>query len=215
MKTRYVKIMMLFLTTIISVNLVAQNAMGDTRDIPAVGIKAGINIANLYDTQGEDFSNSAKIGLAAGAFLSIPIGPYLGFQPEVIYSQKGYKGSGSISLASYKYTRNVDYLDIPLLLQIKPSPNITIVAGPLFSFLLHKRVNFESGTITVEQQTQIRNNNIRKNMMGATAGLDISFRPVIISGRVGMDLQHNKGDGTSSDPRYKNVWIQTTLGFVF
>jgi hypothetical protein len=212
MKTNYIKLTMICL---IGVVFNTVNAQDDLRDRPAFGIKAGINISNLYDTKGEDFSDKSKIGFAGGVFISIPIGTYLGFQPELIYSQKGYKGSGNIILTEYEYTRNVDYLDVPLLLQIKPIPGLSLLAGPHFSFLLHKGLSFDSGNITVEQQTEIRNNNIRKNILGVTGGLDIELHPVVISGRVGWDLQHNNGDGTSTDPRFKNVWIQTTLGLKF
>jgi Outer membrane protein beta-barrel domain len=212
MKTNHIKLAMIGLIAVI---FNTANAQSDQRDEPAFGVKAGINISNLYDTKGEDFSDKSKIGFAGGVFVSIPIGTYLGFQPEVLYSQKGYKGSGNIILADYEYTRNVDYLDIPLLLQIKPIPGLSLLAGPQFSFLLHKGLSFDSGNITVEQQTEIRNNNIRKNILGVTGGLDIELHPIVISGRVGWDLQHNNGDGTSTDPRFKNVWIQTTLGLKF
>jgi hypothetical protein len=215
MKTIYIKSIMLILAATITCGLRAQNSAvsRDLRETPALGLKAGINISNLYDTRGEDFEKTSKVGFAGGAFLSLPIGRYLGVQPEVLYSKKGYKGSGEI--INYSFTRTVDYLDIPLLLQLKPAQNITIVGGPLFSFLLHKRIELESGNLSVEQQTDIKNTNFRKNTLGLTGGLDITLYPVVISGRVGWDVQHNNGDGTSTDPRFKNVWFQTTVGIVF
>jgi len=216
MKSKIYNSVALFIITMITAGtLKAQNDRwsGDNRESPALGLKAGVNISNLYDTRGEDFEKASKIGFAGGAFLSLPIGRYVGIQPEVIYSQKGYKGSGNI--LNYTYTRTFDYLDIPLLIQLKPSGSLTVVGGPFYSFLLHKRINLEAGDLTFEQQTEIKNTNIRKNTLGITGGLDINLYPVVISGRVGWDLQHNNGDGTSTDPRFKNVWIQTTLGIVF
>lgn len=215
MKTIIRSGMVLCLMTIVIGSIYAQDGPIDQRAEPAFGLKAGINIANVYDTKGEDFSSDSKIGFAGGAFFSIPLGTYLGIQPEVMYSQKGYKGSGNISLIEYEYTRNYDFLDIPILLQIKPSPYISVLAGPYFSFLLHKGIDFKSGNLTAEQQTDIKNNNIRKNILGLTGGLDIHLAPIVISGRVGWDMQNNNGDGTSSDPRFKNVWIQTTIGIMF
>jgi hypothetical protein len=215
MKTNYFKLTLVCLIAVVFNTVNAQNTGSDQRAELAFGIKAGVNFSNLYDTRGEDFSDKSKIGFAGGIFLSIPIGTYLGFQPELLYSQKGYKGSGNLTLVEYEYTRNVDYLDVPLLLQLKPIPGLSILAGPHFSFLLHKGLSFDSGNLTVEQQTEIRNNNIRKNILGVTGGLDIDLNPVVISGRVGWDLQHNNGDGTSTDPRFKNVWLQATLGLKF
>ncbi len=214
MKTKYIITSLLLMSFFIS-NLKAQNDTDDKREVPTFGIKAGINVSSLYDTKGDNFSYNSKLGFAGGVFLGIPIGKYLGFQPELIYSQKGYKGSGSITLIDYQYTRNTDFLDVPLQLQLKPSRYLTILGGPEYSFLLHKKLNINSGNITVQQQTDIENNNIRKNTLGVIGGLDINILPLVISGRVGWDLQHNNGDGTSTNPRFRNVWFQTTLGLSF
>jgi hypothetical protein len=33
--------------------------------------------------------------------------------------------------------------------------------------------------------------------------------------RGSWDLKNNNGDGTSTTPRYKNVWYQATVGYRF
>jgi hypothetical protein len=192
-----------------------RSSIDDQRRLPHLGIKAGVNISNIYDTKSENLTDTYKIGFAGGVFFSVPLGPVLGIQPEVIYSKKGYKGSGTILAASYRYTRNFDYIDVPILLQVKPSESVTIVGGPVFSWLLNKRFTLRDGTISVENQTALRESNIRKNTFGVTGGLDINLYPVILSGRVGFDLRDNNGDGTSTDPRFKNAWVQATVGLIF
>jgi len=187
----------------------------DMRRLPHFGIKAGINISNIYDTKSENLDDIYKVGFAGGLFLSIPFGSVLGIQPEVLYSKKGFVGKGNITTATYRYARTLDYLDVPILLQVKPAESITLVAGPVFSWLMNKRVNFKDGTISVEQQTAIRTSNIRKNTFGVTGGLDVNLYPVVLSGRVGFDLRDNNGDGTTTDPRFKNAWIQATIGVAF
>jgi hypothetical protein len=219
MKTICAKMMALLFASLAVLTIQAQdNDMDMTesiRDKPALGLKAGVNLSTIYDTRSEDLSNSAKIGFAGGVYLSIPIGTYIGLQPELLYSQKGYIGRGNIVATDVKYTRRADFLDVPLMLQIKPSEHLFIVAGPMYSFLLNKKLVINSGTVSVEQQTQLKDYNIRKNVFGVTGGIDLIAYPLVISGRVGFDLQNNNGDGTSSDPRYKNAWVQATLGFVF
>lgn len=179
------------------------------------GVKAGLNFSSLYNSKGENFSGDTKTGFAIGAFFSVPIGPFLGIQPEVMYSQKGYKGSGNVLIANFSYTRKVDYLDIPILLQLKPVPFLTVLAGPQFSFLLNKGFDFKSGSISTTQQTNIENNNIRKNTLGAVVGADINISHVVLSGRLAWDLQENKGDGTSISPKYKLMVAQITVGLFF
>ncbi len=69
---------------------------GDRRGSFEFGIKAGINVSNVWDSKGQEFTVDPKVGLAGGVFLGIPIGKFLGIQPEILISQKGFKGSGSL-----------------------------------------------------------------------------------------------------------------------
>jgi hypothetical protein len=212
MKMKYL-ILGILITSVVTAGQI--KAQEDLRDQFGAGLKVGINSSNLYDTKSEDFSNDPKLGLAFGGFLSIPLGKVIGFQPEVMYSQKGYKGSGNLLVTNYEYTRKTDYLDIPLQLQIKPAPFLTLLAGPQYSFLLNKGIDFDAGSISVDQQNDIENNDIRKNTLGAVVGLDLNISRLFLSGRLAWDLQHNDSDGSSFSPRYKNTVIQATIGVRF
>jgi Outer membrane protein beta-barrel domain len=179
------------------------------------GVKVGANYSNVYDSQGEKFNADGKYGLAAGAFASIPLGSVLGFQPEVLYSEKGFKATGSILGSNYDLTRTTGYLDVPLLLAIKPANAITILVGPQFSFLVNEKNSFTSTATSVEQEQTFKNDNVRKNTLAFTGGLDVNISNFVIGARAGWDVQNNNGDGTSTTPRYKNVWYQATIGFRF
>jgi hypothetical protein len=179
------------------------------------GVKAGVNYSNVYDSQGQQFQASPKLGLAAGAFLSIPVGKYLGIQPEVLFSQKGFQATGVILDGTYSVTRTTNYLDIPLLFAFKPVPSLTILAGPQYSYLMKQTDVFTNGTTTIAQEQTFENDNLRKNIFCFTGGLDINLGHIVLGGRVGWDIQDNNGDGTSTTPRYKNVWYQATFGFRF
>jgi hypothetical protein len=179
------------------------------------GIKAGVNVSNVYDTKGEDFVAKAKAGAALGAFVQIPLGKIIGIQPEILYSQKGFKGTGKILGNAYSYTRTTDYLDIPILLSIKPVEMLTVVAGPQYSFLVREKNVFENTLFTSIQEQEFKNDNIRKNTLCFLGGVDVNFDKLIISARAGWDVQNNAGDGTNNTPRYKNVWYQATIGLRF
>ena len=193
----------------------AQDDDNDVRNNVAFGLKVGANYSNVYDSQGEDFSADGKFGLAAGGFLHIPIGKLVGIQPEVLFSQKGFKGHGSISGSGYDLTRTTNYLDVPLFLAIKPAPAFTLLAGPQFSYLLSQHDVFSHPNLgwTFVQDQQFNNDDARKNMLCLVGGFDINIDHAVLSGRVGWDVQNNRADGSSSTPRYKNVWVQATVGF--
>ena len=190
------------------------SAVAQDRDNPYFGLKAGLNYANVYDEKGGDFEADPKLGFAGGAFIGLPLGDILGIQPEVLFSQKGYQGSGSTLGSSFEYKRTLNYLDIPIQLQIKPVKGLTFVLGPQYAFLLSRKDDFESSTFSSSQKEEFENQNIRKNTLGFVMGADISSDKIVFSTRIGWDVQNNDGDGTSSNPRYKNQWLQFSLGVI-
>lgn len=187
----------------------------DLRDQVTVGFKAGVNFSNVYDTQGEEFEYESKVGFAGGVFLAIPLGTYLGIQPEVLYSKKGFNSTGSVLGSYYEFKRTSDWLDIPLFLSIKPSSTLTLLGGPQFSYLLDGKYDFNGGIISGGLVEELENDDVRDNILGLVGGLDLTLDNVVISGRVGWDLKENNEDGNSNTPRYKNTWLQFTFGFRF
>lgn len=176
------------------------------------GIKAGANYSNVYDVQGDQFTADGKVGFAGGLFLEIPITDYIGVRPEILYSQKGFKATGQYLSVPYTFTRTTDYIDIPLLLTLKPTPMLSLFGGPQFSFLTKQKDVFASTLLSTQQQQDFSNDNYRKNLMSLTAGLGVNIGPTTLDLRANFDLQNNNGDGTSTTPRYKNAWYQATLG---
>lgn len=179
------------------------------------GIKAGANRSNVYDTEGMNFVAGPKNGFAGGVFACIPIGGLLGLQPEVLLSQKGFSGSGSVENDTYYLDRTTTFLDIPLQVQVKPFRFLSVVAGVQYSYLLNQDDHFTYGANSVTQSQAFKNDNVRKNIFGAVGGIDVNIRHLVLSGRTGWDMQTNNGNGTSYTPRYKNVWLQGTIGYRF
>jgi len=193
----------------------AQDNTTDFRNKLQIGFKAGLNLSNVYDTKGDQFNADSKFGFAAGAFASIPIGTYLGLQPEILFSQKGFSATGSVLGLNYTFTRTLNYVDVPVFFALKPSEFFTLLAGPQYSFLLNQKDKFTSSAINSDQEQDFSSNSLRKNTICFVLGGDITMKHIVVGVRAGWDLFNNNGDGTSTNPRYKNVWYQTTLGFRF
>lgn len=184
----------------------------DARENFIIGAKVGLNSSNVWDESGQDFAADTKIGLAGGVFFGIPLNKVVGFQPELLISQKGFQGSGTLGIIPYSYKLTTTYLDIPLQVQIKPIEFLTIVAGPQYSYLINSKSNFTVGDASSEVEQAFENENIRKNILGFVLGADVNISFLVISGRLGWDIMRNNGDGTSSTPRYRNQWAQLTIG---
>ena len=209
------KLLVIIFTTILIVNIVgAQESKSGYAGGLHFGLKAGLNRSNVYDSKTQDFRNDPKMGFVGGVFASIPLSEFIGIQPEILYSQKGFKGSGITLGQAYNVTRTTNYIDVPIFLAIKPISFITILAGPQFSYLTSQKDDFDNTLFSSSQEQQFQNSNLRRNMLCFVGGLDFNLMSAaVISTRMGWDFQRNNGDGTSSVPNYKNVWLQLTLGF--
>jgi len=210
------KIILLAATLVISLtSLNAQDNTTDFRTRFLFGLKAGVNYSNVYDSQGDAFVAKSKLGFAGGVFLAIPLGKYFGIQPEVLYSQKGFKATGNVLDGPYNLTRTSSYIDIPLFAAFKPSEFLTLLAGPQFSYLAKQKDEFKNGTTTIAQELAFENENARKNTLCAVLGVDLTMKHYVVGVRAGWDVQKNIGSGSETTPRYKNMWYQATIGYRF
>ena len=178
-----------------------------------IGVKAGLNYSNIYDSQGEKYTADGKIGFAAGGFVSIPLGGLLGIQPEILFSQKGFQATSSILGSNVTLTRTTNYIDVPIFLSLKPSQMLTILVGPQYSYLIKQNDVFTNPIVDITVNQDFNTDNIRKNTLCLVGGVDINLSNIVLGARVGLDMYNNNGDGSTTTPRYKNVWAQATVGF--
>ncbi len=198
-----------------SLAAVAQESNESHNDQPMVriGLKGGLSIATIIKTNDNNFSSAPLYGFNGGAVLQLPLGHVIAIQPEVLFSQKGYRATGTSLVGDYDYRRYLNFLDIPILLRINASKNFGIVVGPQYSYLLSTHTTFKSGDASYEQTVNNENDNITKNIFGGVIGADINLnRNLFIYGRYTIDFKNNNGDGTSSTPSYKNQVFQFGIG---
>ncbi|MDO6435119.1 porin family protein [Flavitalea sp. BT771] len=183
---------------------------------PRIGLKGGLSIATIIKTNDNNFSSTPLYGFNGGVVLQLPLCKAISLQPEILFSQKGFRSKGSSLTGDYDYRRYLNFLDIPLLLRINPSKELGFVVGPQYSYLLATHTKFTSGTASYEETVKNENDNITKNIFGGVIGLDINLNDnVFLYGRYTMDFRRNNGDGTSSTPAYRNQVIQIGLGVLF
>ena len=188
-------------------------AQTDFRDKVIIGIKGGVNLSNVYDTKGNDFQADPKFGFVGGGYVTLPLGTYLGVQPELEISQKGFRASGNVTGQTYEFNRTTLFIDIPVLIAFKPNKYITILAGPQYSYMITQKDVYTSSKSTIQVEQEFAHDNIRKNMLCFTGGVDFNYRQFILGIRTGWDVMNNNGDGTTTTPRYKNIWYQATFGY--
>jgi hypothetical protein len=209
------KILLIAIAAFMVNEVIAQNEGTDFRNNLQFGLKLGLNRSNVYASKGEQFDANPKFGLALGAFVVVPLGEFIGIQPEMIYSQKGFKATGMLLGNTYNITRTTSYLDVPILFALKPGGMLTLLVGPQYSYLLKQKDVFANTSTSIQQEQEFENANVRKNILCFVGGFDINLNHLVLGGRIGWDILRNNKDKTSETPRYKNVWYQVTLGYRF
>lgn len=115
---------------------ISSNAQENVR----FGLKAGLNISKLT-ISGVDVAPeiNSKAGFHAGAFLSIKLSEKFGLQPEVLYSNQGYKTRIEDVFEKRDIEGNINYIAIPIMLKYYPAKKFNIEVGPQISFLLNHK----------------------------------------------------------------------------
>ncbi|MCC9136481.1 porin family protein [Pontibacter silvestris] len=149
-----------------------------------LGIRVGANLSNVEgDLQNEDLFEN-KLGFHAGLTYNIPIvGEFFSVQPELLYSNKGYKNSDeeyTIPLINDTYRRegktNMNYLDLPILAKIKAGP-IYFEAGPQASYLLsvnNETELYRNDELQSSSTSQVDRDDMKKFEIGYAAGIGLA-----------------------------------------
>lgn len=180
-----------------------------------LGLRAGANLSNIVQNNSTDFSTGSKIGANAAIFLELPLASVFSIQPELQFSQKGYKNTGTYLGSAYEYKQTTNFIEVPLLAKIKPVKNFGILLGPQFSFLMSTKTKFTVNNATYESLVKTDNDNLRKNIVGGVIGIEATAANFVVGLRYSRDFQTNNGDGSSSTPRYKNQVTALSVGFIF
>jgi hypothetical protein len=93
------------------------------------GIKGGVNISNLHFN--DHTTTDSKVGINFGVLAHIHASRTWAIQPEVIYSLEGAKANGNNNI-----TYNLNYLNVPVLLQYMFNNGFRLEGGPQIGFLL-------------------------------------------------------------------------------
>ena len=106
-----------------------------------VGVEGGINYVSLRGTTSEVSTFKSKLGVYVGAYGELFLGRIFSLQPEVLFSREGARWQREGLLPSgdtYKASLNTDYVNVPILANVKLHEKFSLQAGPQFGFLVVK-----------------------------------------------------------------------------
>ena len=178
-----------------------------------IGLKTGLNLNNV---DGGVWKNELKTSWHGGAYISIKL-KKIGLHGEAYLSQTTYSTDSSVISASnlwniYKNsfntvtankTINVNYINFPILLQIKLIPNVWLQMGPQFS-----------GVVNIKDQDSLLKGSqeiFKSGAVAAVGGLWIDLpMKLSIGARFITDLSN--ANKATTDDLWKSRVFQFHLG---
>lgn len=165
-----------------------------------LGIKGG---ATLNKITGKSFKEQFTFGYHIGGFATIGLGNSLAIQPEVMFNQVNVDSSSSFS-SIYQFNKvskvKLNYLTIPLLLNINANKFVTLQVGPQFGILMNK-----SKTLVQNGKDAFKGSDF--SMLG---GLQLNISHFRIYGRYAIGL--NNLNDIDNREKWKGQSVQLGIG---
>jgi hypothetical protein len=177
------------------------------------GIKGGLNLSNLYIKAENIDDENPRIGMHLGLFSQIMFADAIGIQPEILFSHKGSEASYT-GLIDQTVKFNLNYIDIPVLLVVRPIEVLEIHAGPYLGILVNSKVKY-SGLI--EGEDEIDRDHLKTFDYGFAGGVAFNF------GNLQTGIRYNMGSQEIADSDLarlllgdsKNSYLQLYLAIKF
>ena len=169
------------------------------------GIKGGLNYANL--TSGD---SKAIIAYNIGGFLEYKFNKLFSFQPELQFSEQGFKNIVELRenfydpITAQTIIYIFDYINMPILAKFNINEEINFVIGPQIGYLSNVKI----GGVNFSK------NNVNTIDYGVDFGAGITFNKILVDIRYDLGLSEvfkYAGFNTSN----KNSLFQLSLGYKF
>jgi len=111
------------------------------------GLKAGLNLSQISAFIRDNVYGNAldtKVGFFVSGYFKCSLGEFFGIQPELSFSKQG--GKEDVDGESMKMLLN--YINVPVLFEMKPVPNLSIFVGPQIGFNIYKGASYMGETIS-------------------------------------------------------------------
>lgn len=164
-----------------------------------IGIKGGVNFSSVTELNGKD-----RVSAHGGIFLHNTLNNHWCIQPELLYSAQGEK---SIDENGVKNDLNLNYLQLPVMIQYYATKRIYLEAGPQIGYLL--QANREG---PVEDKASVKDN-YKKVDVGINAGIGVwATKNIGFYGRYNLGLM-DVSKLTDVERKNRNIELGAAIRF--
>ena len=208
-----------FVLILLSPLIIFSQSERKTKSNIGLGLKAGVNFANV--TNAASINSSNKTGFMVGAFLAPRTSGVMGFRTEIIFSRQGYDFKANTSTGSV----NLDYILLPQLTTISIGKIVQLQLGAQMAFLIKAKADSTTSQGETNPYSAVMDYYNRFDY-GAAAGIEIHpFKSLLIGARYNISFGKTYKDPSTYSgmtPTFippninaKNNVVQLFAGFTF
>ncbi|KYG83426.1 porin family protein [Roseivirga echinicomitans] len=170
------------------------------------GIKGSFNLSNFYSNDIDD--NNLRPGFSLGFFKENQIGPSAAIQTEFLFSTKGNRSEYRTGPFDGEAKFNLNYLELPIMLDLKAGSALDITFGPYVSYLVSANVTTEGDFGS--SYSEIDRDELKSFDFGFSGGLGLNFGTTELGARYNLGLTEiaNSNNARSIMGDAKNSVIQ-------
>lgn len=208
--------MIMYIIAIITLLILAALTNLKAQTTVAAGAKIGYSGSEF---SGDDVGSlDVRNSVAAGAFFNVSPVPYLSFQPELLFRQKGAINNREFINVREEY--KLDYIETPLLVKLRvPIRKIfypNVFGGPYFAF----KTNSSYTAVQTDTEIMYRDElNVKNTDYGAVVGggIDIELKPIFFSFDVRYGIGATEIEDTDEplDLKNRDLTVMGGIGFLF
>jgi len=197
----------LIVLTIVLLTLTTANSYAQTSPWKnwQFGLKAG---ANVFKLTGRSFDNKTHFGFNGGAYGEYKISNQWGIQPELNYNlviSKTGEQFGQIYPGGISSDIQLSYISVPVFLTFKPVPELSIMAGPQYGYLISQTTGMFNGSSSYPKDAFSKSD------------FSIAFGAQLNLGKVKFGLRYVAGilniNGINDSDTWKVQGLQAYLGY--
>ena len=193
-----------FLPAVLLISIISISATAQIKPVLKAGIinatwkgEAKETFTSVIDQTNGIIEPRKRTGFYIGAGADIPLGEIVSIEPGLVYTQRGYGLKGNLTINKLKIealnaraTSQMHYIDLPVLIKVKPAGGLTIFAGPQISYLVKNNLQADVallGFSLINTDLDITNQ-FNKFDVGITGGIGYEFE-----GGFGIAASYEKG----------------------
>lgn len=160
-----------------------------------IGLKAGVNFANMNLNSGSHIDTKPKTGIHFGLFYNFVINEKLTLRPELLYSMMGckYKPNTDAGL-------NLNYITVPMVVKYKLTDLFSFNVGPQIGFLTKAEFDASGDKIALKDDFQAAD-------IGAMLGMEVDLSGIGFGARYYWGLIDIQIGSTYEDVRNRNFQL--------